>query len=50
MALYLLQDKTGKTSKHLSWKIGINDLQQLLLALDAIFNASGNREVALSLF
>ena len=50
MALFLMQDKASEMTRHLQGQLEMNNLKQLLLELDSIFNASGNQEVSASLF
>ena len=50
IALHLLRDKAAELSKNVSQHVTMQDLQELLTALDRIFNTSGNRIVAVGLF
>ena len=50
LALHLLRDKAAEMSKNVSQNVTMQNLQELLTALDRIFNTSGNRIVAVGLF
>ena len=50
IALHLLRDKAAEMSKNVSQQVTMQNLQELLTALDRIFNTSGNRIVAVGLF
>ena len=50
IALHLLRDKAAEMSKTVSQQVTMRNLQELMTALDRIFNTSGNRIVAVSLF
>ena len=50
IALHLLRDKAAEMSKNVSQHVTMQNLQELLTALDRIFNTSGNRIVAVGLF
>ena len=50
IALHLLRDKAAEMSKSVSQQVTMRNLQELLTALDRIFNTSGNRIVAVGLF
>ena len=50
IALHLLRDKAAEMSKNVSQQVTMQNLQELLTALDRIFNTTGNRIVAVGLF
>ena len=50
IALHLLRDKAAEMSKNVSQQVTMQNLQELLTALDRIFNTSGNRIVVVGLF
>ena len=49
IALHLLRDKAAEMSKNVSQNVTMQNLQELLTALDRIFNTSGYRIVAVGL-
>ena len=50
MALHLLRGKAAKMANKVSQNVSMTDLQELLMSLDKLFNATGNRMVAVNLF
>ena len=50
IALQLMKGKAAEMSKNVSLNVTMQNLQELLTALDRIFNSTGNRTVAVGLF
>ena len=50
MAISLLRGKAAEMANKLPETVSMNDLQELLTSLDGLFNATGNRMVAVNLF
>ena len=50
MALHLLRGKAAEMANKISQQVTMRDLQELLVSLDKLFNATGNRIVAVNLF
>ena len=50
IALQLMRGKAAEMSKNVSLNVTMLNLQELLTALDRIFNSTGNRTVAVGLF
>ena len=50
IALQLMRGKAAEMSKNISLNVTMLNLQELLTALDRIFNTTGNRTVAVGLF
>ena len=50
VALHLLRGKAAEMAKNISQQVSMVNLQELLMGLDRIFNATGNRIVAVNLF
>ena len=50
IALQLMRGKAAEMSKNVSLNVTMQNLQELLTALDRIFNTTGNRTVAVGLF
>ena len=50
IALQLMKGKAAEMSKNVSINVTMQNLQELLTALDRIFNSTGNRTVAVGLF
>ena len=50
IALHLMRGRVAEMSKNVSQQVTMQNLQELLTALDRIFNTTGNRLVAVGLF